>query len=226
MEHTITKDEELLALTSGNLPKERQQVEGNALRVLAHDSAGVGTAGVEVPQQSTVPGLVGFASLLEVVALGIHVVGNEVLNRGLGATVSVGRANGAVLGDRDHVLEAGGIAIDGCRGRKYNVGNVVATHGAEESDAAADIDAVVLEGLLARLADSLVLGKVSECARNRCSARKSHLQGGEVNNTVNGGVLRKDLIESLLVGDVDSIEVGATTAEGLNAVKSDLGRVV
>lgn len=102
------------------------------------------TARVEVAEQSTVPLLKGLASLLEVVALGVDVVGNDVLNGGLCAAVGVGRADGAILGDGDHVGEAGGIAVDCSRRGENNVADVVAGHGAQERNAAADVDAVVL----------------------------------------------------------------------------------
>lgn len=47
-----------------------------------------------------------------------------------------------------------------------------------------------------------------------------------MNHAVNGRVLREDLIERLVVGDVDLVEVGAATAEELNSVESNLGGVV
>lgn len=47
-----------------------------------------------------------------------------------------------------------------------------------------------------------------------------------MNNTVNGGVLREDLIDGLLVGDVDSIEFRATAAKDLDAIQDYLGGVV
>ncbi len=152
---TIAKDEELLALSSSYLAKQGKQVEGNTLGVLAHDAGGVGAARVKVAQQGAVPQVVRLAGLFQLVALGVDVVGNDVLNHGLCAAVGVGRANGAVLGDGNHVGEARGIAVDGGRGGKDNVADAVAGHAAQEGDAAADIDAVVLEGDLARFADSL-----------------------------------------------------------------------
>jgi hypothetical protein len=63
-----------------------------------------------------------------------------------------------------------------------------------------------LEGDLARLADSL--------------------QGSKVDDIVNVGVVGKDLLESLLVGDVGVVEDGSLAADGLNAVEDLLGRVV
>lgn len=155
---TISENKEFLALASGNLGEQGEQVIGNALGVLAHDTTGVGTSGVEVAQQSSVPfgslGLV--AGLGSVVALGVDDVRNGELNGVLGVAVGVCRAERAHLGDRDHVGEAGGISVDGSGAGEDDVGDVVADHGAEEADCAVDVDMVVVEGLLAGFADSLV----------------------------------------------------------------------
>lgn len=155
---TLAVDQELLALACGNLSQQGEQVERNALRILAHDAAGVGTAGVEVAQQSAVPLLERLALLLQVVALSVDVVGDDVLNHGLGTAVGVGRANGAVLGDGDHVGESSRIAVDGGGGGEDDVGDIVAGHGLEEGNAAANIDAVVLERDHGRLSDGLEHG--------------------------------------------------------------------
>lgn len=160
-EPTVTKDHELFALSSSNLAKKGQQVEWNTLRVLAHDATGVGTARVEVPQQSTIPLLERLAGLLEVVALSVDVVGNEILDSRLCAAVGVGRTNGAVLGNGNHVLEASGIAVDGGRRGEDDVGDIVTVHGTEQSDASADIDAIVFKWLLARLANGLKRQNIS-----------------------------------------------------------------
>lgn len=152
---TISVDQELFALARGNLSQQGEQVERNTLRILAHDAAGVRAAGVEVAQQSTVPLLERLALLLQVVALSVDVVGDDVLNHGLGAAVGVGRANGAVLGDGNHVGESSRIAVDGGGRGEDNVGDIVAGHGLEEGDAAADIDAVVLERDHGGLSDGL-----------------------------------------------------------------------
>ena len=184
----------------------------------------MGTARVEVAEVGTVPLLEGLASLLEVVALGIDVVGDDILDDGLGAAVGVGGADGAVFGDGDHVLEAGGIAVDGGGGGEDDVGDIVAGHGAHKGDAAADVDAVVLEGNLARLADGLQI-QLAEVEVGQ-QMEDSYLQGGKVNDRVNGGVLGEDIVEGLLVGDVDLVEVGAAAADELDAVEGDLGGVV
>jgi hypothetical protein len=115
----------------------------------------VGTARVEVSQKSAVPLLVLLASLLQVGTLSIDKVGNNVLDHGLGAAVCVRRTDRAMLGNRNHVREAGGIAVDGSGGGEDDVVDIVALHGAEKGDAATDIDAVILEGDFTRLADSL-----------------------------------------------------------------------
>jgi hypothetical protein len=82
----------------------------------------------------------------------------------------------------------------------------VTGHGLQQSNRAADVDAPVLEGDLARLADSL--------------------QGSKVDDIVNVGVVGKDLFESLLVGNVGVVEDGSLAADGLDAVEDLLGRVV
>ena len=48
------------------------------------------------------------------------------------------------------------------------------------------------------------------------------LEGGKVNDAINGRVLRKDLIKGLLICDIDLVESRATAADQLNAVESDL----
>ena len=168
LQPTIAKDEKLLTLAGSDLAKQRQQVVGNTLRVLAHDSAGVSTARIKVTQQGAVPLVVRLAGFLQVAALGVDVVGNDVLNHGLGSAVGVGRANGAVLGDGDHVGETGCVAVDGGRGGEDNVADIVAGHGAEEGDAAADIDAVVFERDLAGFTDSLlVMQELAHCSEEQ-----------------------------------------------------------
>lgn len=153
----ITEDEQLLALAGGNLGEEGQQVVGDTLGVLTHDTGGVSTGGVEVTEESTIPllGLSLVAGLDGVVALGVDCVGDGELNGELGVTVGVGRAQRALLGDGNHVGETGGITIDGGGAGEDNVGDIVLDHGTQEVDGAVDVDVVVVEGLLARLANSL-----------------------------------------------------------------------
>jgi hypothetical protein len=156
MSLTIAKDEELGSVASGNLAQQRQQVVGNALGILSHDTSGVGTARVEVSEVGTVPLLKRLASLLGDLSLGVDEVLNDVLNEALCAAVGVGGADRAVLGNRDHVLEAGGITVDGGRRGEDNICDIVLLHGAEKSDGTADVDAVVLEGNLSRLTYGLM----------------------------------------------------------------------
>lgn len=47
-----------------------------------------------------------------------------------------------------------------------------------------------------------------------------------MDNTVNGGVLLEDLVESGLVRDIGLVKLGALAADEFNAVKSYLGGVV
>lgn len=166
--HTVTEHEQLLALASGDLSQQRQQVVRDTLGVLAHDAAGVGTGGVEVAEQGTVPllGLGGVAGLGGVVALSVDDVGDGGLDGELGVTVGVGGAQGAVLGDGDHVGEAGGIAVNGGGAGEDDVVDVVADHGAEEVDGAVDVDLVVVEGLLTGLTNGLETFRFG-CERDR-----------------------------------------------------------
>lgn len=117
---------------------------------------------VEVTEQRRVPVRAVLARLLCVVALGVDVVFDHALVGELGVTVGVGRAERAVLGDGDHVGEAGGVAVDGGGGGEDNVGDIVLGHGSKHAQGAEHIDAVVFEGDLARLADGLdVAGSVN-----------------------------------------------------------------
>lgn len=124
----------------------------------------MGTGRVEVAQQGTVPllGLGLVPSLQGVIPLGVDDVGNGVLNGELGVSVRVGGAEGAHLGDGDHVREAGGIAIDGSGAGEDDVGDIVADHGAQEADGAVDVHMVVVERLLTGFTDSLVEDIVSD----------------------------------------------------------------
>jgi len=158
---TVSEHEELLPLASRDLSQQRQQVVRDTLGVFAHDTAGVGARRVEVAQQSGVPllSLLGLASLFQVVALCVDEVRDGILNGVLGVSVRVGWAQGALLGDGDHVREAGRIAVDGGRAGEDDVGDIVALHGAQQADGAVDVDMVVVEGSLGRLADGLWDGK-------------------------------------------------------------------
>jgi hypothetical protein len=90
----------------------------------------VSTSGVEVAEQSTVPllSLSFVTGLGGVVALGINDVGDGGLDGELGVTVRVGGAERAVLGDGDHVGEAGGVTVDGGGAGEDDVCDVVLHH--------------------------------------------------------------------------------------------------
>lgn len=174
---TVTEDHQLLALAGGDLSEQREQVVGDTLGVLTHDAGGVGTSGVEVTEQGTVPllGLGLVAGLDGVVALSVDHVGDGGLNGELGVAVGVGGAQRALLGDGDHVGEAGGIAVDSRGAGENNVGDVVADHRAQKVDGAVDVDHVVVQGLLAGLADGLI---------NSMSAPPSIAQGNQKSHTL------------------------------------------
>ena len=158
---TIAEDEQLLALASGNLSEQGEKVVRDTLGILAHDTAGVSTSGVEVTEQSTVPllGLGLVTGLGGIVALSVDNVGDGGLNGELGVSVGVGRAQRTLLRNGDHVGETSGITVDGGRAGEDDVGDIVADHGAEQVDGAVDVDQVVVQGLLAGLANSLDVKK-------------------------------------------------------------------
>lgn len=158
MQRTITENEQFLALACRNLRQQREQVVRHSLRILTHDTAGMGAGGVEVAQQRGVPllSLLGVTGLGGVVALGVDDVRDGGLNREFGVPVGVGGTQGALLGDRNHVREASGIAVDGGRAGEDDIGHIVAEHGAQEADGAVDVDIVVIKGFLAGFADGLV----------------------------------------------------------------------
>jgi len=143
---TVAKHEQLISFANRDLREQREQVVGHALRVFAHDAAGVRAGGVEVAQQGGVPVVAGFACFLGVVALGFDVVADEIFDGGFGPAVGVGGADGAGFGNGDHVWKAGGVAVDGGGGGEDDVGDVVFGHGGEKVDGAVDIGAVVFQG--------------------------------------------------------------------------------
>ena len=71
--------------------------------------------------------------------------------------------------------------------------------GGEEGECSVDIDSVVIEGDLARLAHGF--------------------QRSEVDDTVNVWVFGEDLVEGLLVCDVDIVVLWLLSADQLNAVE-------
>lgn len=153
---TIAKHQKLLTLARCDLSQQRQKVEWNSQRVLAHNTTWVCSGRIEISQQSTVPLLIRLSSLLQVVALGFDMIRDTHLNGRLGATIGVGWSNGAMFRDRDHVGDSGGISVDGGRGREDDVCHIVLGHAAEEGDRTADVDTVVFKGLFARFSNGLV----------------------------------------------------------------------
>lgn len=202
----VTENEELLPFANGDLSEQWEEVVWHALWVLAHNTAGVRASWVEVSEQGTVEDLLVLALLLCLCALSVDVVGDHGLDSELGVAVRVGGAQWALLGNGNHVWEAGGIAVDGRGGGKDDVGDVVLRHGLEEAESAVDVDAVVFERDLARFTDSL--------------------QSCEVNDAVNVAVLLEDGIEGLLIGDIALGILGLLAADQLNAVDDFLGGVV
>ena len=221
----VTKDEELLALADRNLRQQGKEVVWHAQRVLAHDTAGMRTGGVEVPQQRGVPLLdllVVLASLLRVVALSFDGVCNGTLDGGLCAAVYVGRADGAVFRDGDHVGDARRIAVDGRGRREDDVCDIVLDHGGEKRNRAADVDAVVCEGDLARLSNGLgLLVQLQPVAEER-----THLQSSKVDDIVDVWVLLKHLVERGLICNVDLVKGRSLAADELDTVHDFWGGVV
>lgn len=91
----------------------------------------MGTARVEVSEVGTVPLLERLARLLRVLALRSDVVLDDLLDNRLRPTVRVCGADRAVLGDGDHVLETGSVAIDGGGRREDDVRHIVPAHGVQ-----------------------------------------------------------------------------------------------
>ncbi len=59
-----------------------------------------------------------------------------------------------------------------------------------------------------------------------CRRAGVYLEGGKVNDAVNGRVLGKDLVEGLFVSEVGVVESRAAATELLDAVEDDLEGVV
>jgi hypothetical protein len=56
--------------------------------------------------------------------------------------------------------------------------------------------------------------------------RQRYLQSSKVDNAVNVGMRRKDLVQCLFVCDVDLVEVWSLAAEQLDSVKGDFRGIV
>jgi hypothetical protein len=55
-----------------------------------------------------------------------------------------------------------------------------------------------------------------------CATLVVYLEGGEVDNAVDFGMFRKDVVQRLLVRNVGLIENGTLSADQLNAIERDL----
>ena len=161
---------------------------------------------IEVSQQRSIPLLKRLIRLLGITSLCIYEVCDDQLDCALRASVGIRRADGTMFRDGNHVWYARGIAVDGCGGGEDDIVYIVLLHAAQEGDSAADINAVVFERDLARLSNSL--------------------ERSEVNDTVDVFMCGKHLVQLFFVCDIDLVELGALSAEKLDAVKGDFGRVV
>ena len=222
----VAEDEELLAQAHGDLRQQRQQVVRHTLRVLAHDAARVAARRVEVAQQRRVPllGFVVLPGLFGVRPRGIGVVGDGGFRRDLGVAVRVRRPQRTDLRDGDHVREARRVAVHGRRRGEDDVVHRVPRHGPQQAQRAVDIGVPVVEGSLAGLADGLP-SSISTLERERC-AWGACLEGGKVNDAVDGRVLFKDAVKGRLVGDIEVHKGRPLAADELDAVEDLVGRVV
>lgn len=118
----------------------------------------MGTRGVEVAQQGGIPllRLLLITSLGGIVALRRDKVRNGGLHGELGVTVGVGRAQGALLRDGDHVGEPRRVTVDRRGTREDNVVHIVLLHGAQEVDRAVDVDIPVVQRAFAGFANGLI----------------------------------------------------------------------
>lgn len=203
----VAEDEELLTLAGGDLGKEREQVVWNARGVFTHDAAGVAAGRVEVAQQTSIPLLHPrrVALFLCFGALRVDVVRDHQLRCKLGVAIWIGRPQGALFGDGNHARHSSCVAVDGRRGRVDDIGDIVARGRREEGQRPVDIDSVVVQRDLSRLAHCL--------------------QGGKVDDTVNVRVFGEDLVERLLVGNVDLVVFRLLSADKFYAIQN-LGRRV
>lgn len=115
----------------------------------------MGPSRVKIAKDGGIPVVVSLSFLLQLVALRLDMIGDDRFNGGFGATIGICGTNRAMFWNGDHVGKASCIAIDGSGGGEDNVGNVVLGHGAEKTDSAVDIGAIIFERNLARLADCL-----------------------------------------------------------------------
>ena len=141
--------------------------------------------------------------------------------------VRVRRANRAVLGNGDHVLEARCVAVHGGGRREDNIGYAMGRSGAEEGDSAADVGAVVFERDFGRFADGLYR-KLSGLVRDKEGGDgrgETHLEGCKVDYAVDFGVLLENFCHCLTICHVHLVESRTFPAQELHAVKGNNGRV-
>lgn len=99
---TSSVNHKFLAAADSDLSQERKKVVRDALGVLTHNSGRVGAGGVEVSKQCAVPAGVRLDMILD-----------HHFDHHLGPSIWVGRADRAVLGNRDHVFVLCGVSVDG-----------------------------------------------------------------------------------------------------------------
>ena len=116
----------------------------------------MGASRVKVAEKGSVPVIAALAFFLEVVALSLDVISDAGFDSGFCAAVRVRGTNWTVFGDWNHVWEACGVAIDGCRRGEDNVGDIVRGHGGEEVDCAVNVCAVVFKRDFGGFADCLL----------------------------------------------------------------------
>lgn len=126
------------------------------MRVLTHDAGGMRAARVEISQVGAVPLLKWLVSLLQVLTLRTDEVFDDVLDGGLSSTIGVGWSDRAMFRNRNHVLKASGVAVDGRGGREDDVCDVMLFHGAEKGDGTPNIYTVVFERDFGGFTNSLV----------------------------------------------------------------------
>lgn len=117
----------------------------------------MGSCGVEVSQQGTVPflGLFWLSGLGGVVSLCVDKIRNRGLNNEFGVSVWVGWAKRALLRNGYHVRKSGSVTIDGGRAGEDNVSDIMSFHCAQEAYGSVNVDVVVVEWLLAGFANGL-----------------------------------------------------------------------
>lgn len=214
---TSSVDHKFLAAADGDLSQEWKKVVRDALGVLAHDAGRVGTGGVEVSKQCAVPAGVRLDMILD-----------HHFDHHLGPPIRVGRADRAVLGNRDHVFVLCGISVDSRRRRKDNIFNIILLHCAEEGDSAADVDAVVFDRLFGGFSHGLD-EYACQLWVDQSKTKKSQfsdLQSSKVDHGVNLRMLLENPIQALLIGDIDVVEFGLLPADELDTVEDLLARVV